>query len=96
MVTPTISHKWTIYLETTWEKITTTTTHALDLYCQISIFLMFGSARTEWGHLANLQLTWHSYHQEVAVLAVRAVSLHSLNYNAGMKQYECGPPQPLL
>ncbi len=30
---------------------------------------LFGSARTEWGHLANPQLAWHSYGQEpVAVL----------------------------
>ncbi len=55
---------------------------------------VFGSAWTEWGHLANPQLAWHSYRQEP--VAIRAVTLHSSNSNAGMKQYECGSTQPLL
>jgi hypothetical protein len=55
---------------------------------------LFGSARTEWGHLANPQLTWHSYQQEP--VAIRTVTLHSSNSNAGMKQYECGRTQPPL
>ncbi len=40
---------------------------------------LFGSSRTEWGHLANTQIAWHSYHQE-------PVALQSLNSNASMKQ----------
>jgi hypothetical protein len=56
--------------------------------------LVFGSARTEWGHLANPQITRHSYHQEP--VAVSAVTLHSSNSNAGMKQYKCCGTQPLL
>ncbi len=45
------------------------------------------------GHLENPQLAQHSYRQEpVAVLAF----LRSPHTNAGMKQYECGPTQPLL
>jgi hypothetical protein len=44
--------------------------------------LMFCSARTEWGHLANPQLTWHSYRKEP--VAVHAVTLHSLNSNTSM------------
>jgi hypothetical protein len=55
---------------------------------------IFSSAQTEWGHLANPQLAWHSYRQEP--VAVRAVALHSSNSNAGMKQYESGRTQPLL
>ncbi len=45
---------------------------------------LFGSARTEWGHLANPHLTWHSYRQEP--VAVCAVTLHSSSFNASMKQ----------
>jgi hypothetical protein len=57
--------------------------------------VVFGSARTQWGHLANLQLSWHSYCQEPA--AIRTVPLHPSSFNAGiMKQYECGCTQPLL
>jgi hypothetical protein len=56
--------------------------------------LLFGSAQTDLGHLANPQLTWHSYHQEP--VTINAVTLHSSNSNAGMKQYECGRTQPLL
>jgi hypothetical protein len=55
---------------------------------------LFGSVRTEWGHLTNPQLAWHSYRQEP--VAVRAVTLHSSHPDAGMKQYECGRTQPLL
>ncbi len=44
---------------------------------------MFSSAWTEWGHLANPQLAWHSHRQEP--VALRSVSLHSSNSNAGMK-----------
>ncbi len=60
--------------------------------------VLFGSARTEWGHLANPQLTWHSFRQEPVVLPVvlRAVALHTLNASAGMKQYECDRTQTLL
>jgi hypothetical protein len=54
--------------------------------------LMFGSARTEWGHSANPQLAWHSYHQEPVVIC--AVALHPSTANASMKQYECGRTQP--
>jgi hypothetical protein len=39
---------------------------------------VFGSARTEWEHLANPQLAWHSYRQEP--VAIRAVTLHSLHW----------------
>jgi hypothetical protein len=56
--------------------------------------VLFGSARTELGHLENPQLTRHSHRQEAG--AIRAVTLHSLNSNAGMKQYKCGQTQPLL
>jgi hypothetical protein len=45
---------------------------------------VFGSAWTEWGHLANPQLAWHSYCQEP--VAVRAVTLHSPNSNACVKK----------
>jgi hypothetical protein len=55
---------------------------------------VFGSARTEWEHLANPQLAWHSYRQEP--VAIRAVALHSSHPNAGMEQYECCRTQPVL
>ena len=31
---------------------------------KIKIKILFGLARTEWGHLANPQLAWHSDRQE--------------------------------
>jgi hypothetical protein len=60
----------------------------------LSVYTVFGSAQTEWGHLANPQLAWHSYRHEP--VARRAVALHSSHPNASMKEYECGSTQPLL
>ncbi len=44
---------------------------------------MFGSARTEWGHLANPQLAWYSYRQEpVAVRSYAALLELQRRYEA--------------
>jgi hypothetical protein len=74
-------HNRTIWCRTT--KVTESVTDKRVRYLHafsLTAWYLFGSVRTEWGHLANPQLAWHSYCQEP--VAVRAVTLHSSHPNA--------------
>jgi hypothetical protein len=48
-------------------------------------YQLFGSAQTEWGHLANPQLAWHSYHPTMCHLRSCPVVLEL------QRQYEAIP-----
>jgi hypothetical protein len=75
-----ISHS----LSSTYTNAPEKTMHFLDTH------IVFGSARTEWSHLANPQLAWHSYCKVPVAVPI------PLDPNASRKQYECGPTQPFI